>query len=133
MPTFTVDAEPITIFRIDDEYLFSHYFEREDVFERLQQYYNGDAYRFEVPAGEFDEVSEYLEAEYYEPQVVDDLEPYCVVKEQYTEHADVLRQSVAHWERRGHMFFLMEDETAVAEALEQGATRVEETEFVLGI
>ncbi|MFB6210402.1 MAG: hypothetical protein ABEI76_02585 [Halobacteriales archaeon] len=36
-------------------------------------------------------------------------------------------------ERAGHLFFLMKDELAVNEALEQGATHISETEFVPGI
>jgi len=133
MPTFDVDAERITVFQIDDEYLFSHYFDRTDVFEELQEHYNGDAYRFEIPAEEFQDVSEFLESEYYELDVVDGLEPYCVVKEQYTEHAEILKQSVAHWERRQHLFFLMKDDLALKEAIEAGATPIADTEFVLGL
>jgi hypothetical protein len=133
MSTFDVDPERITVFRIDDEYLFSHYFEREDVFDSLREYYNEDEYRFEIPAEDFDTVSAQLEDEYYDPVVVEDLEPYCVVKEQYTEHAEILKQSVLNWERRGHLFFLMKDELAVQDAVERGATPIEETDLVLGI
>jgi hypothetical protein len=133
MSTFDVDPERITVFRIDDEYLFSHYFEREDVFDSLREYYNEDEYRFEIPAEDFDTVSAQLEDEYYDPVVVEDLEPYCVVKEQYTEHAEILKQSVLNWERRSHLFFLMKDELAVKDAVERGATPIEETDLVLGI
>ncbi|MFQ3294726.1 MAG: hypothetical protein ACI8VE_001805 [Natrialbaceae archaeon] len=133
MSTFDVDPERITIFRTDDEYLFSHYFEREDVFDSLREYYNEDEYRFEVPADDFDIVRAQLEDEYYDPVVVEDLEPYCVVKEQYTEHAEILKQSVLNWERRGHLFFLMKDELAVKDAVERGATPIVETDLVLGI
>ncbi|MFB6298199.1 MAG: hypothetical protein ABEH56_06735 [Salinirussus sp.] len=64
MPQFDVDAERITVFRIDDEYLFSHYFDQTDVFEDLSEYYNEDAYRFAVPAEDFDDVRERLEEAY---------------------------------------------------------------------
>lgn len=133
MSTFDVDHERLNVFRIDDEYLISHYFERKDIFESLQEYYNEGEYRFEIPAGDFEAVKAQLEDEYYDPVVVEDLEPYCVVKEQYTEHAEILKQSVLNWERRGHLFFLMETELAVKEAVERGATPIEETEFVLGV
>ena len=65
--------------------------------------------------------------------VVENLEPYCVVKEKYTKHADILRNSVANWERDGQLFFLMKDELSVREAVEKGARRIEETEFVVGL
>ena len=133
MPRFDVEAERINVFQIDDEYLFTHFFDRTDLFEEFRDYYNDDEYRFEVPADEFDEVRERLSAEYFDPVVVEDLEPYCVVKEKYTKHADILRNSVVHWERRGHLFFIMKDELAVREALEQDAERLDETDFVLGI
>ncbi len=133
MPEFEVTAERITVFHVGDEYLFTHYFDREDVFDELRAYYDRSAYRFAVPADEFEAVREFLETEYFEPVVVDDLEPYCVVTEKYTEHADILRNSVAHWERADHLFFLLKDELSVREAVERGATPVEETEFVVGL
>lgn len=133
MPQFDVDAERITVFEIDGEYLFTHYFDRTDVFEDLQEYYGGETYRFEVPEADFDEVREVLADAYYEPVVVDDPARFCVVKEKYTPHADILRDSVVHWERRGHIFFLMKDERSVQEAVERGATRLADTDFVLGI
>lgn len=131
--TFDVDAERLTVFHIGEEYLFTHYFDREHLFEQLQPYYDADAYRFEVPEEKFEDVRELLTEEYFEPVVVEDLEPYCVVIEKYEKHADMLRNSVVTWERRGHKFFLLKDELSVKEALEQGATRIEETEFALGL
>lgn len=133
MPQFDVDAERITVFRVDDEYLFSHYFGQTDVFADLSEYYNEDEYRFEVPDEDFDDVRERLEDAYFAPEVVTDLEPYCVVIDKYDEHAAILRESVATWERRGHRFFLLKDNLAVKEALERGAERVSESKFALGI
>jgi hypothetical protein len=133
MPAFDVDAKPLIVFEVGNEYLFSHYFDREDVFEDLRDYYNDDAYRFEVPADEFDTVRERLEAAYFELTIITDLEPYCVVVEKYDKHADILRESVVTWERRGHRFFLMQDELAVKEALDQGAEKLAETDFALGL
>lgn len=133
MPEFDVEPERIVVFRVDEEYYFSHYFERTDLFEALQEYYDGDAYRFEVPADAFDEVRSLLEDNYYAPDVVEDLEPFCVVVEKYEPHAAILRNSVVNWERRGHRFFVMADDLAAEQAVEQGATRLAETDFVLGI
>ena len=133
MPEFDVERERINVFRIDDDHLFVHFFDRTDLFEAFREYYNDDAYRFEIPEGEFDEVRGRLTAEYFNPVVIEDPEPYCVVKEKYTKHADILRNSVVNWERRGHRFFIMKDELAVKEALERGPQRLEETDFVLGI
>lgn len=133
MPALDVDREQIYVFPVGDEYLFSHYFDRTDVFDALKEYYDGDAYRFEVPDAEFDGVRRFLEDEYFEPVVADDLEAFCVVKEQYTEHAEILRHSVANWERDGQLFFLMKDAHSVRLAEERGATRIEETNYVVGL
>lgn len=133
MPSFDVTPERITVFSLDGEYLFKHYFERTDIFESLQEYYNHDKYRFEVPADEFEAVREQLAAVYYELDVIDELEPFCVVKEAYTPHADILRASVMHWCRDGYNFFVLKDEATVAQALEQGATPIADTSLVLGL
>ena len=133
MPTFDVDPTQLVVFKIDDEYLFSHYFDQQDVFDDLQEYYNDNAYRFEVPAAEFDTVSNRLEDAYFEPAVVTELEPYCVVIDKYDEHAEILKNSVANWERGGKRFFLMKDDLAVKEAVERGATLISETDFVVGL
>lgn len=133
MAPFEGDENPIYAFEIEDAYYFSQYFEQEDLFDVLQEYYDPERYRFEVPAQDLGEVREVLESYYYDPIVVEDPAPYIVVKEQYTEHADILRNSIMHWSRRGYNFFLMKDEQAVAQAVEDGAIRIEETEFVAGI
>lgn len=133
MTDFDVDPERITVFRIGEEYLFSHYSDRRDLFDDLREYYDGDDYRFEVPGDEWEAVRELLEEAYFEPAVVEELEPYCVVKEKYAQHADVLRNSVAHWERDDHLFFLVKDDLSVREAVERGAERLEDTDFVIGL
>ena len=133
MTDFDVDPEEILAFHVDDEYLFSHYFERQDVFEDLQEYYNREAYRFEVSKEEFEDVQHCLQEAYYDPTVVEDLEPYRVIKEKYTEHAEILQHSVLHWERGDYNFFLMKDDLAVKDALERGAMKLAETDKVAGL
>lgn len=132
MPSVETDKEPIYVFELEDTYLFKHYFERTDIFSELQEYYNGDEYRFEIPVDEFPDVQDLLERNAYKPIYVDDIEEFSVVKEEYTAHADILRNSVMNWSRRGHNFFIMQDPQAVEQALEQGASRLDETDFVLG-
>lgn len=134
MPTFDVDPEPLYVFQIDDEYLFSEYFDHRDLFDRLSEYYDSDAYRFEVPADDYDAVVDALEEFYYDPVVVDEERAeFCVVTGKYDEHAESLKRSVIHWERQGHRFFLMQSPLDVDEAIERGATPLSETEFVLGL
>lgn len=127
------ECEELAVFHVDEAYYFAHYFENEDLFGRLREYYDGEQYRFEVPEAEWDEVEETLWEFYYEPRVIEDVEPYCVVTGKYDEHADILRESVLTWERRGHRFFVMKTELAVDAAIEAGATPIEETAFAVGI
>jgi methyltransferase-like protein len=94
---------------------------------------NDDEYRFEIPEDDFPRVLELLEENHYKPIRVDDIKEFAVVKEQYTEHKDILRNSVIHWSRDGYNFFVMQNPRAVEEAVEQGATRLEEIELVLGL
>lgn len=130
---FGISPDPVLLFRVGNQYMFSAYIDHEAVFDDLRQYYNDTEYRFEVPLDAYPEVCERLEDAYFDPVEVTDLEPYCVVLEKYDEHAAVLKQSVATWERRGHRFFLLRSDLAVADALERGATRLDETEFVVGL
>lgn len=133
MPEFDVDAEPIYVFEIDDTYLFKYYFERQDVFSELSEYYDDAAYRFEVPTADFENIRDLLEDNYYEPTIVEDIEAFSVVIEQYSKHADILRNSVIHWTRDGYYFCVIQDPLAVDQAVEQGATRLEDTDLVLGL
>ena len=129
----TSDREPIYVFNIDVSYLFTHYFARTDIFSELQEYYTDDEYRFEVPEEDFPRVLELLEKNHYKPIKVGDIAEFAVVKDQYTEHADILRNSVLHWSRDGYNFFVMQSPRAVEEAVEQGATLLEDTDLVLGL
>lgn len=129
MPSFDVDRTTITAFEIDDTYLFKHYFEQDDVFAQLNDYYNNGKYRFEVPAEDLDAVRDVLDDHFYELEVADDTEEFCVVKEKYTKHADILRNAVFHTSRRDTTVFLMKDALTVEQAVEQGATRLAETDL----
>lgn len=134
MGDLDVDREPIYVFRLDDAYVFRHYFELTDCFDALAEFYDDEAYRFEVPDREWDDVVGTLREFYYDPEVVEDVEPFVVVKEAYTPHAEILRNSVANWTRRGYNFFLMTDPLAVERAVqEEGATPVAETDLVVGL
>ena len=127
------EREPIYVFNIEESYLFTHYFARTDIFSELQEYYNDEEYRFEVPEYDFLWVLELLEENHYKPIRVEDIEEFAVVKEQYTSHSEILLNSVMYWSRDGYNFFVMQSPHAVEEAVEQGASRIEETELVLGL
>ncbi|QLG62013.1 hypothetical protein [Halorarum salinum] len=127
MPTFEVDTTKIPAFKVEDTYLFKHYFDEEDVFTLLQEYYLQDKYRFEIPASDYTKVQQQLENYFYELQREDDLTPYCVVVEKGTDYADILRNAVLTKERSGHLIFLLKDNLSVEQAVEHGAIRLAES------
>jgi len=133
MPSVEADRDPIHLFEVGEEYFFAHFFERTDVFEHLADFYKDDEFRFEIPSSELDAVCDYLRDQWFEPVIVEDVEPFCVVKEQYTKHAEILKRSVMHWARREYNFFVMKDPIAVDRAVELGATRIEDTDLVVGL
>lgn len=130
MPSFDVDHEQINAFEIDGTYLFKHYFDQDEVFAELRRYYNESEYRFEVPAAALTEVQAFLEDCFVELAVVDDVEPFCDVKRKYTDHPDVLfKASVLEREKQDSTVFLMTDQLSVEQAVNNGATRVADTDL----
>jgi len=76
--------EQVNVFRINDEYLFKHYFEGDEVFARLRNCYS--QYRFEVPVEDFEEVKSFLSDHGYGLTTMYAVEEYVVVVRKYTEH-----------------------------------------------
>jgi len=71
--------EQVNVFEIDETYLFKHYFDDENVFDRLKRYYNNQQYRFEVPADAFEELRSFLAEHGYGLVVVDAVAEFAVV------------------------------------------------------
>ena len=132
MPTFDVDSTRINAFEVEDAgvYIFSQYFDEDEIFDELREWYNGEKYRFEVPAEEIDQVEAFLEEYFYDLQQIEPtaIERFCVVKEKYTDHAGILRNSVYHTSQAGSTVFVMQDELSAEQALEQGSTRLTDSD-----
>jgi hypothetical protein len=126
MPTFDADTTEINAFEVEDAdlYIFSQYFDQEEVFDELREWYDSEQYRFEVPTDEMDRIESFLDEYFYDLNRVapDAIEPFCVVKEKYTDHADILRNSVYHTSRGSNTVFVMQDRLSAEQAVEQGAT-----------
>jgi hypothetical protein len=133
MPTFDADTTEITAFEVTDPdlYIFSQYFEQEEVFAELREYYDSEHYRFEVPTNEIDRVKAVLDDYFYDLTRIppDAIEPFCVVKEKYTNHADILRNSVYHTSRGSNTVFVMQDQLSAEQAVEHGATPLADSEI----
>ena len=122
--------EQVNVFEVDEVYLFKHYFESDEVFDRLKQYYNNQQYRFEVPPGEFEDLRSFLANHDYGLVVVDVIELFVVVMKKYTAHPDnIFKQCVIQRTVNGYNCFLLTDQAAVKEAVQKGATRLTETDL----
>ncbi|EMA43603.1 hypothetical protein [Halococcus saccharolyticus] len=133
MPTFDADTTEINAFKVKDAglYIFSQYFDQEEVFDELREWYDSEQYRFEVPTDEMDRVESFLDEYFYEVTRVatDDIETFCVVKRKYTDHADILRNSVYHTSQGNNTVFVMQDRPSAEQAVEQGATYLADTDI----
>lgn len=126
MASATAAKEPtIPIFPVNGKYMFKHYFEERDLYNRLSQYYNSDKYRFEIPEAELEAVTSFLRENGKSIDVVEDFEEYVVVKKKYTKHPDLLfKGSVLQRSHSGHNLFLMKNHSAVNAAITNGAVPI---------
>ena len=130
MPSFDVDREQVNLFRVEDRYLFKQYFEQDDAFTALRDYYNQDDYRFEVPPDAVEEVKQVLRGHMFEPVVVDAPVEFCVVYPKYTDHPDVLfKAAILQRSKRDKHLFLLKDQLSVEQAVNNGAIRLADTDM----
>jgi hypothetical protein len=122
--------ERVNVFEVDETYLFKHYFEGEDVFDRLKQYYNNQHYRFEVPPDKFEDMRSFLADYGYGLVIVDAIDEFVVVVEKYTTHPEnIFKQSVIQRSVDGYNCFLLTDQAAVEQATREHATRLTVTDL----
>lgn len=127
-------SERVNAFDVDGSYLFKHYFEDEDLFGRLERYYDEYEYRFEVPADRFEGIRALLDDHGYALVAVDDAEPFTVVKRKYTDHPKLLfKGSVYHRSAGRFNCFVMKDRDAVERAVSSGATPLADTDLDLAV
>ena len=127
MPSFDIDKEEITAFKIGDRYLFTTYFEEEPLYNQLKQYYQTDKYRFEIPEYDIEQVRQTLDEFYYELVIETSWEDYLVTVDKETDSSNILRNSVIRKRRGHHEIHLMKDKLSVEQALEDGASPLEKS------
>jgi len=129
MPTFDVEQEEITAFEFEQKYLFKQYFDKNDLFQKLEQYYNSDKFRFEVPEEDLSKVRQILDNFFYKLKTTDDLINYCVVLEKRADSSDILKNSIANQRKGDYQIHLMKDEISVRQTIEKEAIRLEEADL----
>lgn len=120
----------INVFLIEQAFVFKHYFDGEEIFNRLKQYYNNNQYRFEVPIEDFESIKTFLEDRSYELIIIDSIEEYLVVVKKYTAHPDnIFKSSLDQRSINEYNCFLMKDNRSVERAITNGAIPLSETTF----
>jgi hypothetical protein len=118
----------INAFPVGDGFYFKHYFDDSAVFRELAGYYNESEHRFELPTEAFPETRRFLEDEGYGLVPVTELEEFVVAKRKYTDHPDFLfRNAVLQRDSPDYNLFLMKDQSAVEQAIVNGAIPLTET------
>jgi len=124
------DRESVNVFEIGGTLYFKHYFEGDDVFAKLREYYNGQQYRFEVPADDFEQLMTYLRGHGYDLERVDKIEEFTVAVEQYTSHPEnIFKASVFQAQTAEYNCFLLKDKSSVEEAVYAGAEELTELDI----
>lgn len=124
------DHERVNVFHVGDDYLFRHYFEGDEVFEKLKPYYEHQEYRFSVPAHKFEPLQVSLRDRGYDLRVVEDPEEFGVVVRKYRSHPEnVFKAAVLQRSTRDHNVFFLRDRHSVAQAVKQGGTRLVDTDI----
>ena len=129
MPTFDIDRKEITAFELDSRYIFKQYFDNDDLFQELKQYYNTDSHRFEIPEGELSKVRDILSNYFYELETVGNITDYSVVQQKETDSSTIFRNAVAFQRKGNHNVLLMKDKISVRQAVEKGAVRSKKSDL----
>ncbi len=117
--------EVVNAFPMGDAVLLDYYFESEEAFAVLREYYDRRAYRFEVPRQAFRTVRAELAGLGYDLRLVDDVERFAVAVQKYSEHPEaVFGDSVAEFSAEKYNVFVMNDAAAVDAAVGEGAMRL---------
>lgn len=120
----------ITIFKLGKLWVFKQFFDNNEVFNALLDYYNKDLYRFEFKStGTRNNALKLLERNGFDYDLVEDLKGYVVELPKSAKYAQILKNSVAFKETANERIFLMKDLAAVDEAVGLGA-RIQKAETI---
>ena len=127
MTTFDMDEKEITTFDIDDTFLSKEYFDQNDLFNQLKEYYNSDMCQFEMPEDNLKKVRQILERFFYKLRVVNDPIQYCVLVKQDTNTTELLRNLVLRIQRGSYEIFFIKDKLSMNMTAGRSISRLKET------
>ena len=112
----------ITFFKLGKLWVFKHFFDNQEIFNALLDYYNKDQFRFEFKSiGVRNNALKLLERNGFDYDLVEDPKGYVVQFPRQAKYAQILKNSVAFKEAANERIFLMKDLAAVEEAVGLGA------------
>ena len=112
----------ITFFKLGKLWVFKQFFDNQELFNALLDYYNKDLFRFEFKSiGARNNALKLLERNGFDYDLVEDLKGYVVQLSKTVKYAPILKNSVAFKEAANERIFLMKDLAAVDEAVGLGA------------
>ena len=116
----------ITFFKLGKLWVFKQFFDNNELFNALLDYYNKNLYSFEFKStGARNNALKLLERNGFDYDLVEDLKGYVVQLPKSAKYAQILKNSVAFKEIANERLFLMKDLAAVEEAVGLGAKIVE--------
>lgn len=122
--------ERVNVFEIDGVYFFKHYFDADEIFDRLKQYYNTYQYRFEIPEADFPELNSFFEGHGYGLVVVENPREFAVAVRKYTVHPEnIFKESVIQRSVDEYNCFLIRDQASVERTVSEGAIRLSATDL----
>lgn len=117
----------INIFKIGNKWVFKHFLS-DDVFKQLSDFYNNEKYRFEFyTKTNLNEAKDILKENNYDFKIIEDIKPYCVIKDKYSKRKEILRRCVYTETKNEKIIFVMKNKSAVEEATAVGAKLLEDT------
>jgi len=112
----------ITFFKLGKLWVFKHFFDNQEIFNALLDYYNKDQFRFEFKSiGARNNALKLLERNGFDYDLVEDPKGYVVQLPKHAKYAQILKNSVAFKDTANQRIFLMKDLAAVEEAVGLGA------------
>jgi len=128
MSVQTPDVEPkkekLNIFKLGNLWCFKYFFDDQETFKELSEYYNQEKYRFELgTVEERNKVMKYLEEKDFEPVLIEDTSDYTVKIGMFKKYATILKNSIDYEEKGKERTFIMKDLASVEEAIEKGAEK----------
>jgi len=132
MQPSTFDVIPkrkrIIVLKLGKLWAFKHFFENNEIFNALLDYYNKDLYRFEFKStATRNNALKILERNGFDYELVEDMKGYLIKLPKSAKYAQILKNSVAYKETVNERIFLMKDMASVEEALSLGSKLYEET------